>query len=75
MLWVISLRPGFIFNILAGVVYNAISQTEKCRIGNSDLGVFATLKERSDANESNIVVPHHSVILVVSRDFEYVLKD
>ena len=41
----------------------------------SDLGVFATLEERSDANKSDIIVPHHRVILVISRNFEYVLKD
>jgi hypothetical protein len=42
---------------------------------NSDLRVFATFEERRDANKSDIIVPHHCVVLVISRNFEYVLKD
>jgi hypothetical protein len=41
----------------------------------TDLGVFAAFEEGSNTNESNIIIPHHNVILVISRNFENVLED
>jgi hypothetical protein len=34
---------------------------------NTDLGVFTTLKERRHSDEPDIVVPHDSILGIVSR--------
>lgn len=39
------------------------------------LGVFATLEKRSHANKTDIIVPHDSVLDVISGGLENVLKD
>lgn len=39
------------------------------------LGVFAAFEEWGDANEADIIIPHHDVILLVSRNFKSVLED
>jgi hypothetical protein len=54
---------------------NCQSEFDALLDGDANLGVLATFEERCDAYESDVVVPHHGVLLVVSRDFEYVLKD
>ena len=54
------------------LIFNRASRNEN---GITDLRVFAALEERSDANEANIVIPHHNIILVISRYFEGVLED
>ncbi len=52
-----------------------LPEKEKKQNGITDFGVFATLEEWSDANEPNIVIPHHDIFLLVSRSFESVLKN
>jgi len=54
---------------------NEASRKGKKQNGITDFGVFATLEERSDANETNIIIPHHNVFLLVSRNFESVLEN
>lgn len=39
------------------------------------LGIFAAFEEWSDANESDIVIPQHNIILVVSGNSEDILED
>jgi hypothetical protein len=76
MLCVISFRPGFKLSIFAGVVCEMLIELlEGKRNGITDLGVFAAFKKWRDANETDIVIPHHNVILVISRNFEGVLED
>ena len=75
ILWVISFNPGFIFSILAGVVCEGQVDAVPTGACTTDLGVFATLEEGGHANEANIVVPHDSILCLVARDSENVLKD
>lgn len=83
MLWVISRRPGFKFNILAGWVCILISIIGFC--GNvlhaegqfeepSYLGIFAAFEERGHADQADIVVPHDGILVVVTWDLEDVLE-
>jgi hypothetical protein len=76
MLWVISLRPGFRLSILAGVVWNMsvlLEQTFSI-VDSTCLGVFATLEERSHADEADVVIPHDCVLGVITGKLEDVLK-
>jgi hypothetical protein len=41
----------------------------------SYLRVLATLEEGSNTNEPNIVIPHHTILLIISRYFEGILKN
>ena len=64
------------FSILAGVVWRPSAKGfEVISVVDMYLGILAALEKWSDANESNIIIPHNSVILVISRNFEYVLED
>jgi hypothetical protein len=45
---------------------------DPCR---SHLCIMTALEERCDADQTDIVVPHDSVYLVVVRQFESVLED
>jgi hypothetical protein len=40
----------------------------------TDLGVFAAFEEGSNANESNVVIPHYSIVLVISGNLEDILE-
>jgi hypothetical protein len=75
MLWVISLRPGFTLSIFAGVVWRWISGVRIYDLEMMHLCVIEAFEEWSNANESDVVIPHHGVFLVVSWDLENVLKD
>jgi len=72
------LSPGFIPSIFAGVVCDFIrtfNETSGRKKILADLGVFATLEERRNANKSNIIIPHHSIFLVITRYFKHILKN
>lgn len=57
----------------------AVRQNFKYSLGrmilSSHLRVFATLEERCNSNESNIIIPHDAVLLIITRDLEDVLKN
>jgi len=75
ILCVISLRPGFMPNILAGVVFRFVNELSwNALVEVTDLGIFAAFEKRSDPNKSNIVIPHHAVLLFISREVENILK-
>ena len=81
MLWVMSLSPGFMLSIFAGVVCTLLTPLTagprdivKMEGIGTYLGILATLKERGHPNEPDIVVPHDRIIRVVSWDLEGVLE-
>lgn len=79
MLCVMSLSPGFMLSIFAGVVWYV--QDQQVATGWTEeeatayLGIVATLEERSHANKTDIVIPHDGVLCIVVGDLECVLED
>ena len=63
-----SLSPLLLWSIFAGVVWGYGVSPGINILSREDfyLGIFATLKEGSDPDQANIVIPHHSVLLVIS---------
>ncbi|KXS99273.1 hypothetical protein AC578_6194 [Pseudocercospora eumusae] len=63
--WESSFSPGFVVRAFAGVVCRT---RQSSAVSYSDtpahLGVLARLKERRDAHEADLVVPHDRVVLV-----------
>ncbi len=77
MLWQISRSPGLLFSIFAGVVCIVDFQPRHSRESErerSHLGVLAAFKEGRDAHETDVIVPHHSILAIIAWDFERVLK-
>lgn len=41
----------------------------------SNLGIFATLEERRDANQADVVIPHDDIFSILAWQSECVLED
>ncbi len=77
MLWQISRSPGLLFSIFAGVVCIVDFQprhNQEFEGEGSNLGVLAAFEEGRDAHETDVVVPHHSILAIIAWNFEGVLK-
>ncbi|KAK8197928.1 uncharacterized protein BKA78DRAFT_307131 [Phyllosticta capitalensis] len=70
-------RPLLILKALAGVVCRSTSQqfSRTAGLWVAYLGILAALEEGSDADESDVVVPHDDVLSAFSWDLVRVLED
>jgi hypothetical protein len=69
-----SRRPGLRFKTLAGVVCKGSERHLHDYSPSTDLGILATLEERSDPDQADVVVPHHCILLVLTRKLEGILE-
>lgn len=60
---------------LHGLVSLQINPHFLVSLEGANLGVFATFKERSHADEADIVIPHDGILVIVSGYLEIILED
>ncbi len=78
MLCVMSRSPGLLLSTFAGVVYEhlvSVKVSTSRILSLAHLRVLAAFEEGRYSYQPNVVVPHHSVLAVISRHLEGVLKD
>lgn len=75
ILWQISRRPGFAFNIFAGVVCSVVSSVDVHQSRTAYLGVLIATEEMCRPHEADVVIPHDSPFLFLAGDLECILED